>query len=296
MNAVIVDIRKKQAAALDENGRIVRIHNADYEIGQTIELHEVRPIRTVSVLKRLSTGVAAAVLVAMIGTGTAYAMPYGTVTLDGDSSVEYTINCFDYVIGVKGTNEEGEALLAEIDTRQLRHRRIDAAVATTVEHMDQHTPAEPPEEELHIRADTVSDRHSDHLREELEPLLERNRPAPPDGDHGPETSPAESDMPPADLEQFPVIAEGTDQDGMRPDAPAPDLGPAPDGAGPNDLPTDGLGFSREKNISNPEGLPENGVENEGPSFMSDTPEAFQGMEQGMPPEMGQAPNTEGGGM
>ena len=29
MNAVIVDIRKKQAAALDESGRIVRIQNAD---------------------------------------------------------------------------------------------------------------------------------------------------------------------------------------------------------------------------------------------------------------------------
>ena len=295
MNAVIVDIRKKQAAALDESGRIIRIHNADYEIGQQIELHEVKPVRTPQMLKRLSSGIAAAVLVAMIGTGTAYAVPYGTVTLDGDSSVEYTINCFDYVIDVKGTNEEGEALLAEIDSRQLRHRRIDAVVATTVGHMDQHTPADPPEE-LHIRADTRSDRHSDHLREELEPLLERNRPAPPDGDHGPEMSPAEDDMPPADLGQFPVREDGSAQNGIQSDAPAPDLGHAPDGAEPNDLPTDGMRFSPEKNISNPEGLPENGVENEGPSFMSDTPEAFQGMEQEMPPETGQAPTMGWDGM
>ena len=172
MNAVIVELRKKQAAALDESGRIVRIHNADYEIGQKIELHEVRPVRSAPVLKRLSTGVAAAVLVAVIGTGTAYAVPYGTVTLDGNSSVEYTINCFDYVLDVKGTNEEGEALLSEIDKSQLRHHRIDAAVVTTVEHMEQHAPTEQVETELHISADTSSDRHSERLRLELEPLVE----------------------------------------------------------------------------------------------------------------------------
>ena len=66
MNAVIVDIRKKQAAALDETGRVVRIPNANYEIGQTIELHEVKPVRTSTMLKRLSTGAAAAVLAALI--------------------------------------------------------------------------------------------------------------------------------------------------------------------------------------------------------------------------------------
>lgn len=191
MNAVIVELRKKQAAALDESGRIVRIHNAGYEIGQTIELHEVKPIRTAPALKRLGTGVAAAVLVAMIGTGTAYAMPYGTVTLDGDSSVEYTINCFDYVLDVKGSNAEGEALLAEIDTRQLRHHRIDAAVAATVEHM------EPPETELHISAETRADRHSERLREELEPLIEQEQTVPSSKEIAPQ---AEASMP--DTEKF----------------------------------------------------------------------------------------------
>ncbi len=176
MNAVIVDIRKKQAAALDETGRVVRIPNANYEIGQTIELHEVKPVRTPTMLKRLSTGVAAAVLVAMIGTGTAYAMPYGTVTLSGDASLEYTINCFDYVLDVKGTNEEGEALLAEIDTRHLRHHRIDSAVGTTVEQMAQRSDFNREEVEIHIEADTRNDEHSDRLREELSPVVEHDLP------------------------------------------------------------------------------------------------------------------------
>ena len=172
MNAVIVDIRKKQAAALDETGRVVRIPNANYEIGQTIELHAVKPVRTSTMLKRLSTGAAAAVLAALIGTGTAYAMPYGTVTLDGDASVAYTINCFDYVLGVKGTNEEGEALLAEMDTRLLRHHRIDTAVGTTVEHLEQRGDFEQEKVEIRIKADTRKEEHSDRLRQELRPVVE----------------------------------------------------------------------------------------------------------------------------
>ncbi len=186
MNAVIVDIRKKQAAALDETGHVVRIPNVNYEIGQTIELHEVKPVRAPTMLKRLSTGVAAAVLVAMIGTGTAYAMPYGTVTLDGDTSIEYTINCFDYVLDVKGTNEEGEALLAEIDTRQLCHRRIDTAVAATMERMEYPTSADFPEAEPRIVADTGNDHHTERLQQELEPLIEREPPAVPTENHAPQ--------------------------------------------------------------------------------------------------------------
>lgn len=275
MNAVIVDIRKKQAAALAESGRVVRIPNANYEIGQTIELHEVKPVRTPTMLKRLSTGVAAAVLIAMIGTGTAYAMPYGTVTLDGDTSIEYTINCFDYVVAVKATDEEGEALLEEIGAGQLRHRRIEAAVATTMDHINQHTPADPPEEELHIRAHTGSDRHTDRLREELEPLLERDHSAPSDGDCGSETPPAADDMPPADPGQLPVREEGPEENETHPDTSATDRGSSPEGSMPN-----------------PDRLPENREENEERFFMPNAPETSQTVKQELPPEREQTPNME----
>ena len=170
MDAVIVDIRKNQAAALDASGRIVRIHNAGYEIGQTIELHEVRPVRTPTMLKRLSTGVAAAVLIAMIGAGTAYAMPYGTVTLEGDASIEYTINCFDYVLDVQAVNEVGETLLSEMDTRQLRYHRVEQAISVTVAEIERGE-AEMP---LRITADTRNEDHSDRLRQELGPMVERS--------------------------------------------------------------------------------------------------------------------------
>ncbi len=186
MNAVIVDIQKKHAAALDESGRVVRIPNANYEIGQKIELHEVKPKRTPTMLKRFSTGVAAALLIAMLGTGSAYAMPYGTVTLDGDTSIEYTINCFDYVLAVKGTNEEGEALLAEMDTRQLRHHRIDTALGATVEHMEQQEKPESEDTGLRLQLDTPGTGHAQRLQQELAPLIEREAPNPPTEDRIPQ--------------------------------------------------------------------------------------------------------------
>ncbi len=239
MNAVIVDIRRKQAAALDETGRVMRIPNANYEIGQTIELHEVRPVRTQTMLKRLSTGVAAAVLLVMIGTGTAYAMPYGTVTLDGDASVEYTINCFDYVLAVKGTNEEGEALLAEMDTRQLRHHRIGTAVGTTVECMEQRGGFEREEVDLHIEADTKSEGHSDRLQKELRPVVERDLPheEPALNDPGNLNQPEPPEMHDEQAENQPphpgdAPSQDADSAPLRPENESPVT--APDAAPPQD--------------------------------------------------------------
>lgn len=184
MNAVIVDIRKKQAAALDESGRVVRIRNANYGIGQRIKLYAVKPVRRLSVLKRISSGVAAAVLVAMIGTGTAYAMPYGTVTLEGDTSIEYTINCFDYVPDVQAANEEGEAVLAEMDIKQLRHHRIDKAVSATVEQMERGGHLDAPEGRMQISADTRSEGHTDKLQRELDTVLREESGIPAPGESG----------------------------------------------------------------------------------------------------------------
>ena len=272
MNAVIVDIRKKQAAALDETGRVVRIPNANYEIGQTIELHEIRPVRTPARLKRFSTGVAAAVLVAMIGTGTAYAMPYGTVTLDGDSSVEYTINCFDYVLDVKAANEEGATLLAGIDTRQLRHHRIDAAVAATVERMEPPTSIDSPEAELRIVTDTGNAHHTERLQQELEPLIEREPPVSAGGTSAPQMDKHmdPEDRPGPDLEQPP---EPDEQEAQPPEAARE---PFPDGV-----------ESREPDPGTPDGNAAYAGDRPGPGFGSVpawTPESGNAdAPQGLPP-------------
>ena len=132
MKAVIVDLQGKYAAALDETGSVVRIPDAAYRIGQEIELHTV-PSARLNMRRKIAATAAAAVLVLGLGTGTAYALPCGTVSLDAASSIEYTVNCFNYVLDVKGADEEAETVLSEIGKTNLRHRPITQAIETTVE-------------------------------------------------------------------------------------------------------------------------------------------------------------------
>ncbi len=174
MKAVIVDIRKKRAAALDESGRVVCIHNAGYKIGQNVELHDVKPIRSSNMLIRhIGYGMIAAVMIAVVGTGTAYAVPYGTVSLEGEPSVEYTINCFDYVLDVQAANEDGKSLLSGTDLRQLRHHRIDQAVTVTMEKIEQDNYLGDTEASILISADTRNEGHTKRLYRELVSVVER---------------------------------------------------------------------------------------------------------------------------
>ena len=140
MKAVIVDIRGGYAAALAENGEVRRVKNAAYEIGQEIELGEAAAVmkrRTLTgSLRQAGAIAAAAALVIFAGGATAYAIPYGTVSVEVNPTIEYTINCFDYVIGVKAANEEGEAVLEEIEAGNLRHRRIGDAIEATLKQIE----------------------------------------------------------------------------------------------------------------------------------------------------------------
>lgn len=64
-------------------------------------------------------------------------MPYGTVSLEGEPSIEYTINCFDYVLRVRAVNDEGETVLGAMDLKTVRHHRVDDAITATMEQIEQ---------------------------------------------------------------------------------------------------------------------------------------------------------------
>lgn len=174
MKAVIVDFRDGHAAALRDDGCVIRIRDAGYTLGQVIELHErVRPRwrRTVFSLA------AAAALLLGIG-GAAYAMPYGVVTLDADSSIQYTINMFDYVLDVQAADEEGEALLEELDIRHVRHHRVDSAIATTMERIESRGYPDESAFAISVSADTKNERHTQRLCQELERTVNEHMPIP----------------------------------------------------------------------------------------------------------------------
>ena len=163
MNAVIVDIRGQYAAALDENGSVVKIPNAKYVIGQKIELHELHQVHKLSI-KKMGTVAAAAALALCIGTGTVYALPYGTVSLESDSAIEYTINRFDRVLKVRALNEEGETVLSALDEQTLRYRPVEEAIAVTLEQQGADEEIQFP---VQIKAETKNERHTERLQEQL---------------------------------------------------------------------------------------------------------------------------------
>ena len=170
MKAVIVDLQGKYAAALDETGSVVRIPNAAYRIGQEIELHRV-PSARLNMRRKIAATAAAAVLVLGLGTGTAYALPCGTVSLDAASSIEYTVNCFNYVLDVKGADEEAETVLSEIGKTNLRHRPITQAIETTVEQIREDGWLDEEGSSLQIRTEGRTMRHSEQLQKQLDAEL-----------------------------------------------------------------------------------------------------------------------------
>ncbi len=167
-----MDIKGNYAAALTAEGDVIRITDVDYTIGQNIEIRKVRPVRRKS-LRQIGAIAAAAAMILSAGIGTAYALPYGTVSLDADSAIEYTINRFDYVLKVNALNEEGELLLAAMDSSQLCHHPIEQAVAATMELIEQSEVGDNTGDAVRIDADTPSERHTERLKERLGSNVDR---------------------------------------------------------------------------------------------------------------------------
>ena len=125
MRAVVTQIQGKFAAILSEDGRIEKITNKNYVIGQVIEMKE-----NVKAKKHIAAWVASAaaiVLVALGGTAYAYYSPYYYVSLDVNPSIEYTLNRFDRVLTAKAVNEDGTEILKEVDLKNLSNHTIDDA-------------------------------------------------------------------------------------------------------------------------------------------------------------------------
>ncbi len=188
MKAVIVDLQGRYAAALVETGEVRKIANNNYEIGQSIELHEVSQGRKRAPLsktiKRVGSIAAAVAILAGLGTVTAYAVPYGTVSVEADPSIEYTINCFDYVLRVNGADEAGEAILSELDVTQLRHRKVDKAITATMEQLEERGLLDTESAGVTITAETRSNGHTERLQQDLDTAIHGDMGIPPRQDGG----------------------------------------------------------------------------------------------------------------
>lgn len=136
MKAVILDTDKNEATVMTEGGDIIGIKNNGYEIGQEIILRRRKKRASINRI----TGIVAAAAAALVITGGiggyTYYTPYGTVSLDVNPSIEYTINRFDRVLEVNGINDDGEDILSGLDTKKLINTNIEAAIEDTIEQID----------------------------------------------------------------------------------------------------------------------------------------------------------------
>ena len=109
MRAVVTEIRETSAAVLCEDGQIRLIPAQNFQKGQEITLSAGRR----RIRRPLMWAACVAALCAM-ATTSVYAVcePYSSVTVDGEESVEYTLNRFDWVIGFRRKAAEGRVRAA----------------------------------------------------------------------------------------------------------------------------------------------------------------------------------------
>ena len=121
MKAVIVDIKDNVAAMLSEDGRVSKVKNKNYAIGQEIVLRNKN--------KYLKLAASAAAALMLFATPAwAYLTPYSYVSLDVNPSFEFSINRFDRVLEVKAVNDDGEAVVEKISVAELKNKEINEAV------------------------------------------------------------------------------------------------------------------------------------------------------------------------
>lgn len=131
MKGIIVEIRGIHAAALSDEGCIIKIRNKNYAIGQVIEMKKQvfgKPVKTVAM------AAAAAALTLMFGVSAwAYCTPYTYVSLDVNPSIEYSVNRFGRVLSAKAVDQDAVKILEKL---QLKNQSIDDAVKNTVQQID----------------------------------------------------------------------------------------------------------------------------------------------------------------
>ncbi|MEG2217463.1 MAG: anti-sigma factor domain-containing protein [Clostridia bacterium] len=132
MKAVILDIKGKFAAALSEDGSFVQIKNANYSVGQQIEVQRFILTRA-KLITRISTLAACCTLVCGLSWGAfSYLNPIYYISMDVNPSVEYTLNTFNRVLSVQAVNDDGVKILQALNLKNLSNKTIEEVMSLTL--------------------------------------------------------------------------------------------------------------------------------------------------------------------
>ena len=173
MKAVVLDISDGEATVMTKSGDIIGVRDESYDIGQEIT---VKGSLGSNIVRFIPAIAAAAVLLIVAGTGSyAYLSPYGTVSLDVNPSIEYSINRFDKVLSVSGVNDDGSNIVSSLDVSKLKYKDIETAIDNTIDQIDAEGYfADESDNYVVVTANTGADAHTDKLVERLDKTVAKH--------------------------------------------------------------------------------------------------------------------------
>lgn len=125
MKAVILEKSGKTAAAMTADGKVVRVNSRRMSVGDRFDYQPPHMGTKIAAL--------AVCILLVLGFGAfAYAMPAGSVSLDVNPSITYTVNIFDRVLKVTAVNDDGQEIVNEIGLKNLNHKTISDAIEATI--------------------------------------------------------------------------------------------------------------------------------------------------------------------
>lgn len=120
MKYMVMECHPGYAVVMDNAGRFLKVANMHYEIGQTVssvlEMNMSGSSSDTKVIHLRKIWISVASLAAclcLIALGGWHFLttPYGSVHMQINPNVQMTVNCFDYVIGLDGLNDDGDDLI-----------------------------------------------------------------------------------------------------------------------------------------------------------------------------------------
>ena len=114
MEYLVMECGLSYAVVLDQDGRILKVPNLGYTVGQPLEdvvLLPERPAKT-TLHKRLARwGTMVACLCLLLLGSWVWQSPIGTVRMQINPDVQMSVNRFDRVVALEGLNEDGTSLI-----------------------------------------------------------------------------------------------------------------------------------------------------------------------------------------
>ncbi len=114
MEYLVMECGLSYAVVMDQDGRVLKVPNLSYTVGQTLEDVVLLPERLAkpALHKRLARwGTMAACLCLLLLGSWIWQSPIGTVRIQINPDVQMSVNRFNRVVAVEGLNEDGAALI-----------------------------------------------------------------------------------------------------------------------------------------------------------------------------------------